>query len=65
MNYVALELLPAGPLLVELNENPVLREAFVASTDGNRTDVEDVEDVPRDALARPSVRSFISPAPFF
>lgn len=47
INYVALEAFRIDLLAVQLNESPVLREAFVASTDGNRRGV---HDVPKDAL---------------
>lgn len=41
MNYVAPEALPAD-LLVQLNQSPVLHEAFIAGTNGNLRGIEDV-----------------------
>jgi hypothetical protein len=42
INYVALEVLPIDLLFMQFNKSPVLREAFVAGTDGNRRGMEDV-----------------------
>ena len=41
MNYVALEAVPVDFVAVQLNESPVLREEFIAGSDGNRRGVED------------------------
>jgi hypothetical protein len=58
MNHISLEALPVNLLAILLNESPVLREGFVAGTDGNLRGMEDMsKDAP--VLYAPESRDLI------